>query len=122
MKKICCIFFTLFVLCLPACKHKKLPPDIWEKEKMIAFLIDAQLLEAKVTIKELPKNQSDSLYACYYEELFACHNTTREIWGKNTEYYRDRPEELDDIYKEIIARLTLIESMVTQEPQKSKPQ
>ena len=26
--------FTLFVLCLPACKHKNLPPDIWEKEKL----------------------------------------------------------------------------------------
>ena len=117
MKNICCILLIVFVLCLSACKQKSLPPDIWEKEKMIEFLVEAQLLEAKVSIKDLPRKQSDSLYACYYEELFACYNTTREIWKKNIEYYRDRPEEMDDIYKEIIARLTLIESTGTHEPQ-----
>jgi hypothetical protein len=105
------------LLCLSACKQS-LPPDIWEKEKMIEFLVDAQLLEAKVSIEELPKKQSDSLYACYYEELFAYHNTTREIWLKNMKYYRDRPEEMDDIYKEIISRLTLLETTKVNEQQK----
>jgi hypothetical protein len=99
----------MLLLSLSACKQN-LPPDIWKKEKMIEFLVDAQLLEAKVSTKELPKQQSDSLYACYYEELFTYHNTTQEIWKKNIEYYRDKPEEMDDIYKEIIARLTLLES------------
>jgi hypothetical protein len=108
MKNICCLLI-LFLLCLSACKQN-LPPDIWEKEKMIEFLVDAQLLEAKVSTKQLSKRENDSLYACYYEELFAYHHTTQEIWEKNMKYYRNRPEEMDDIYKEIIARLTLLES------------
>jgi hypothetical protein len=33
-------------------------------------------------------------------------------------YYRDKPEEMDDINKEIIARLTLMESTKVREPQK----
>jgi len=119
MKNISCILFIVFVLCLPACKQN-LPPDIWDKEKMIEFLVDAQLLEAKVSIAELSRKQSDSLYACYYEELFAYHNTTQEIWEKNTEYYRDKPEEMDDIYKEVISRLTLLESTEQHESTKAR--
>jgi superfamily II DNA or RNA helicase len=100
------------MLCLSSSCKQKSPPDIWEKEKMIEFLVDAQLLEAKVTTKELPKKQRDSLYARFYEELFAYHNTTQEIWQKNIEYYRDKPEEMDDIYKEVVLQLTLLESTV----------
>jgi len=118
MKKIYLLLLFL-AFCLSACKQK-LPPDIWGKEQMITFLVDAQLLEAKVSVKDLPKKESDSLYACYYEELFAYYNTTREIWEKNMNYYRDKPEEMDDIYKEIIARLTLMES--TELPELQRPQ
>ena len=115
MKKLCCVLFTALVLCLSACKPS-LPPDIWEKEKMIEFLVDAQLLEAKVSVKDLPKKQSDSLYARYYKELFAYYNTTQEIWVKNMEYYHNKPERMDDIYKEVISRLTLLESIKQHEP------
>jgi hypothetical protein len=115
MKKLCRILFIVFALCLLSCKPN-LPPDIWEKEKMIEFLVDAQLLEAKVSIVDLSRKQSDSLYTRYYEELFAYHNTTQEIWKKNIEYYRDKPEEMDDIYKEVISRLTLLESINQHEP------
>ena len=108
MKNLCCLL-SMLLLCLSAC-IQKLPPDIWEKEKMVEFLVEAQLIEAKISVEELPKKQSDSLYAYYYEELFAYHNTTQEIWKKNIEYYRDKPEEMDDIYKEVILQLTLLES------------
>ena len=104
----------LFLLLLPSCTPP-LPPDIWEKEQMTEFLIEAQLIEAKVDAKELPKKQKDSLYACFYEELFASYNTTREIWQKNIQYYRDKPEEMDEIYKEVVSRLTLMESRVQHE-------
>lgn len=109
MKNICCIAFALLLFPL-ACKQKSLPPDIWEKEQMTEFLFESLLLEAKVSIQELSKEQRDSLCAHYYEELFSCHNTTREIWGKNMNYYRDKQKEIDDIYKEIITRLTLLEN------------
>jgi hypothetical protein len=112
MKNLCFILI-LFLLCLSACKQN-LPPDIWKKEKMIEFLVDAQLLEAKVTTKNLPKQQNDSLYACYYEELFVYHNTTLEIWSKNMDYYKDKPEELDEIYKKVVSCLTILESTVQQ--------
>jgi hypothetical protein len=102
------------LLCLSACKPK-LPPDIWEKEKMIEFLVDAQLLEAKVSNQNLPKEKSDSLLACYYKKLFDYHYTTHEIWQKNNEYYRNKPEELDEIYKEVVSQLTLLESTVQSE-------
>ena len=114
--KLCALI--LFFLCLFSCNPKKLPPDIWEKEQMIEFLVEAQLLEAKVTTGEMSKSQSDSLYARYYEELFACYNTTLEIWQKNIEYYRDKPEEMDDIYKEVVLRLTMLESDIQHEQTK----
>jgi len=101
------------MLCLPSCKQT-LPPDIWEKETMIEFLVEVQLVEAKVSTSDLPKKQRDSLYTLYYEELFAYYNTTRYIWQKNIDYYRDKPEEMDDIYKEVVQQLTLLESTVQQ--------
>ena len=107
--------FCFALLSLSACQWNTLPPDIWEKEQMTEFLVEAQLVEAKVETKEFSKKQKDSLSACLYEELFACYNTTREIWQKNIEYYRDKPEEMDDIYKEVVLRLTLLESTVQHE-------
>jgi len=115
MKNICCILL-MFMLFLPSCKHT-LPPDIWEKETMVEFLVEAQLVEAKVSTSDLPKKQRDSLYTRYYEELFAYYNTNHEIWQKNIDYYRDKPEEMDDIYKEVVLRLTLLESTVQQKQQ-----
>jgi len=115
MKNLCYALLTL-VLCLSACKPKT-PPDIWDKEKMTEFLVEAQLLEAKISVQELPKPQADSLYARSYEELFAFYNTTREIWQKNIEYYRDKPTEMNEIYKEVVERLTLLENMKTVDKQ-----
>jgi len=113
MKNICCILL-MFMLCMPSCKHT-LPPDIWEKETMIEFIVEAQLVEAKVLTSDLPKKQRDSLYTRCYEELFAYYNTNQVIWQKNIDYYRDKPEEMDDIYKEVVLRLTLLESTVQQQ-------
>jgi len=107
--------FCFALLSLSACQWNSLPPDIWEKEQMTEFLVEAQLVEAKVDAQELPKQQKDSLYTSSYEELFAYYNTTREIWQKNIEYYRDKPEEMDEIYKEVVLRLTLLESTVQHE-------
>ena len=116
MKNRCCLLLIL-LLCLSACKQN-LPPDIWEKEKMIEFFVDAQLLEAKISTQDLSKTQSDSLYARYYEELFTYYNTTPEIWKKNIDYYCSKPGEMDEIHKEIVARLTLIESTELNKPNK----
>jgi len=118
MKNLCYILL-MTVLCLSACKQK-LPPDIWEKEQMIEFLTEALLLEAKVSTAELPKQKTDSLYNCYYEELFAYYNTTQEIWQKNIEYYKDKPRKMDDIYKEVVSRLTLLENIKPHEHQRPK--
>ena len=107
------IFCVLFLL--SACKWQTLPPDIWQKEQMAEFIIEAQLVKAKVDAQELPNQQKDSLYASSYEELFAYYNTTREIWQKNIEYYSEKPEEMDEIYKEVVLRLTLLESTVQHE-------
>jgi hypothetical protein len=107
-----CIFLLSTLFLIIGCEQKNTPPDIWSRETMVNFLTEAQLLEAKISIKKLPTEQRDSLYLIYYEELFAAFNTDRETWAKNMEYYKNDPETLDEIYTEVISRLNLLESEI----------
>lgn len=58
----------------------------------------------------MPKNQ-DSL-ARYYKQVFASHNITQEEFETAINWYKSNPEQLDTVYKNIVANLTVQDGML----------
>lgn len=104
------LFLTASCSRVAKAKKEKLPPGVWDKEQMIEFLTQAQLVEAKAKSAKIPAKQQDSLAKIYYEELFAYFDTDKESWEYSLQYYKKNSEKLNEIYAGVQTELSLIET------------
>ncbi len=75
-----------------------LPPEV-----MIEVLADAHVAEAALQNLHGPKR--DSLALRYYQQIFAIHGIREEDFTYTYEQLRRQPEQLDEIYGKVMARL-----------------
>ncbi|MDD4848746.1 MAG: DUF4296 domain-containing protein [Bacteroidales bacterium] len=81
----------------------------WNREKIIEVFTEVQLIEAKLeTISNI--QERDSLAHVYYQSLWNEHQTNQQEFDQVFEYYAQRPEKMEELYAEIITRLTLMQS------------
>lgn len=95
-------FFLLFS-CNP--KEEK-PEDIWSEERMVEVLTEVQLTEA---IVRLGYNRlSDTMYHndTLYSSVFRLLGTNQDEFDKNLDYYVKHPQQLEDVYDQVITNLS----------------
>ncbi len=110
----CCLFGS----CNP--EEKETQAQILPKEVMIKVLADAHLAEA--ALQNYHGSKRDSLAILYYEQIFAIHGVRKEDFEYTYDQMRQQPEQLDEIYGEVMARLDSFRTGTHYTPQTIPPQ
>jgi hypothetical protein len=82
------------------------------EEKMISFLVDLHLAESQSRLHAADTSKiNDSVQKrLLFFELYRKHGITPEEFSNSLEYYISKMDKLDEIYNEVISRLTLMEA------------
>ena len=99
----------LVLLC--SCKQKAevAPSAILGKDKMIAVLVDIHLAEASNVSKGLTATQLNELISGKYDDVMKKHDVTYDEFKSSFDYYLQHPDQFDDIYQEVVNRLSAME-------------
>lgn len=100
---------ALFISCSES-KEEEIPSGLIEKPVFTEMLLEMQLVEAH--INEVRVNQiyiKDSANH-FFQEVFEKHNKTNEEFSTTMEYYVSKPSELQEIYGNVLDRLSEMEA------------
>ena len=89
----------------------KLPPDILSSNQMIEVMVDLQLIEGLIAVRDTEAEE----VGAYYKSIFDKHQINREILDKSIQYYSEHPEILEMIYQEVITELSKKQAKVENE-------
>ncbi len=108
-------FIVLFLL---GCYHEnKVNPDKPETflsyDKMTEILTDIQLAEGIIVHnRSVRTNMNNEYKDSVYTQIFRHYGITVTIFKENVNYYNSYPEIMEDIYEEVLANLSRMQSEV----------
>ena len=116
-------YLILLIVCiLSACNTEKTPDYVIPKEDMADIIVDIHMMDGLLTMirvrRELIKN--DSLN--YYDEIFNEYGYTRKDFDTSVYYYSLKINEYDNIYKEVLNKLSEMEAKIKEENIKDRQQ
>jgi len=115
-------FALILLVVLAACSSRKAverPP--LDKQKMVAVLVDIHLLEAQQQAKPFEKARVYNALVGY-EKIFLKHGVTDQQFNESFAYYREHPQEMDDLYQAVIDEATRRESEISSAAAKERLQ
>ena len=80
---------------------------------MTEMLVDVHLAEASADNRGLNSPQINMLMAAKYDSLFQKHETTFEQFKSSYDYYLDHPDQLAEIYSQVVSKLTTMETKLS---------
>ncbi|MGB3073715.1 MAG: DUF4296 domain-containing protein [Chitinophagales bacterium] len=101
--------FIVFIYCACASEIEKAPEGILSKDKMIAVLLDVHIAESSVNSRGMTNQQLNQNVAAKYEDVMKKNGTTFDTFKKSFDYYLHHPEQYEEIYLEIVNKLTALE-------------
>ena len=119
MRKITFFFTGLLLLCSCYSTHEpppEAPPDnLIDKDKVVLIMADVEIAEAALRQKENQGHEIAETSEAYYYAIFASYEVSKEQFDSSMAYYRRDMEALNEIYEEVITRLSVIESEIQHE-------
>lgn len=107
-------YCLLIVICFSSfgCKkkHSAIPSGIIKKETMINIMVDVNLIEATLRVKQSLYNKDSSYVKDYYDLVFKKYNITKEQFNNSLKYYSKHPDKFGEIYDEVINKLSRLQS------------
>jgi hypothetical protein len=90
------------------------PPDkLLSEEVIINMLTDIQLAEGIIVDQRSAKtNVSRSFKDSLYQVIFDHYQVTAQELNENLDYYNNNPEQMEDIYEEVLSRLSQKETEI----------
>ncbi len=110
------LFFSL-VSCTKKVEDKIKPPDdLIAREEMVDIIVDMHIFDA-VMASEQKKGGKNVQYQKYYlyNSIMEKHNITRERFDESFKYYQHDFEVMDDIYADVITKLSIMKSEADRE-------
>ncbi len=109
MKKL----FLFVLLIVFACGNDEVePPEgLLSKEKMISFLVDLHLAEAKIDLLRVKSDSARLLFKHYEKYLFEKHHIIDSVYYKSFEYYVKDLETMNEIYSAVLDSLNVMSTM-----------
>lgn len=104
---------TLLYACAkePTNEFVKKPDDLLSKNKMISFLIDLHLAEAKMShVKVKSPDSTEILFRNYEKYLFEEHQISDSAYYQSYRYYLAHMDQLDEIYSAVVDSLNVLNS------------
>ena len=101
---------AFLIVSLAGCtKDTSVPDYVIPKEKMVPFLIDIHLAEAKIKVLKLEYDSSIAFYRKLEDEVYKKHQINDSIYMESYNYYLNQPELMVEIYGQVIDSLSLRE-------------
>lgn len=79
---------------------------------MIDVLVDVHIAESSTESRGLTATQVNALVMAKYEQVMKKNSTSMEIFKASFNYYELHPDVFDEIYQEVVNRLTSMEGKV----------
>ncbi len=91
------------------------PNELIDRDKLVLVITDMEIAESTIREKHNLGQEIDGLQEEYYLAIFEKHEITKEQFDNSMVYYKQDLDELNDIYEEVITRLSVMESEVEHE-------
>ncbi|MBA3648863.1 MAG: DUF4296 domain-containing protein [Chitinophagales bacterium] len=98
---------------------EQVPPDLLPKNKMTAILTDVHIAESALNTNGLTREQIDRAMAIRYQQIMKKDSVTYSQFSNTYDYYLHHPADMDDVYQEVVNRLTALESRTKVKDRKS---
>lgn len=119
--KVICILSLGLFLALISCTQKMdkvvVPPeDLIHRDTLVNILVDLRLYEATMAYeqRQASRKLNDKKYFLY-KSIINKHNITREQFERSYEFYQEDIRQMDEIYADVITKLSLLKSQVNAE-------
>ena len=116
-------YLILLIVCiLSACNSEKIPDYVIPGGDMANIIVDIHMTDGLLTMTRVRKNliKNDSLN--YYDELLNEYGYTRKDFDTSVYYYSLNINEYDNIYKEVLNKLSEMEAKIKEENIKERQQ
>lgn len=118
-------WFVLLVICLGmACQHPKervKKTEIIPKENLVPVLAEIHLADALLQMSEVRQNYPGRDSISNYQDILKKHGYTKEMFDRTIEFYENDPDELNDLYEEVVSELTQLQSEINQRTRQITP-
>ena len=92
-------------------KDSEVPDWVVSKERMVPFMIDIHLAEAKIKVLKLNYDSSLAFFRKLEDDVYEKHQITDSIYLESFNYYLNHPDLLLEIYEQVIDSLSLKEKV-----------
>ena len=100
-------YLLLIVTAMLSCEQaqRKRPVSILEEQKMIAILVDAQLVEASIQLRVVNGENVTAISHAQYEVIFIDHGVTKSEFDSSYAWYTEDHVLLESIYDKVLEQL-----------------
>lgn len=100
-----------------ACERANTTPEgILPKEKMVSFLIDLHIAEARINDLNLRRDSAEKFFKVVEDSLYRKNGIADDsVYIRSYEYYLNDVQGLDDIYSAVVDSLSLRERLSKEE-------
>ena len=95
---------TFFIII--SCDNEK-EVNVIEKGKMAKILIEMHLSEEMIGVLKFDKDTLSALFSEKEKQVFQKHSVTEKEYRESYSYYFFNPQQLEDVYEELIDSLLL---------------
>lgn len=102
MRKYIVLFFSsLIFMC--SCKYGRTPAGILKPDDMVKVLVEVHLVDASIVNINYPQQDSMYFYSISrYLQTFKRMRTDSAQFKRSLKFYAQRPEQLQDIYTDVV--------------------
>jgi hypothetical protein len=107
-----------------ACQHpreKIKKKEIIPKENLVPILVEVHLADALLQMPLVRQNYPGRDSISNYQDILKKHGYTKELFDKTIEFYKNDPDELNDLYEEVVSKLTQMQSEIRQFSREATP-
>lgn len=104
------------LLLLSSCYHEYAPPEVAMPEKlighdtMVLIIVDVEIAEAALRHKQNFGYEIDDKNEYYFHSIFEKYGISKGQFDSSLAYYKTDLEVMNDIYEDVITKLSLIQS------------
>lgn len=115
IQKLVLVFSCFFIVACSEKKVEQIPANILSKEKMAELLLDVHLLESAISINTISIDKSNPDDPLPTFNVLKKHHVSKQTYDSSFVYYADHPNQLSEIYQEVLDSLSRLQANVQNE-------
>lgn len=88
---------------------KEIPAEIIQPDSMAEIMVSMHIAESTIMLNRVNDRQ-DARNAAFIQDVLARHGTDTARYKRSFDYYSAHPDRFEEIYEEVISRLTQMQA------------